>query len=467
MEYIRIGAKFQKSLEKILKKYPLVKKIVKQIDKEGGQTLLVGGAVRDLLLGLPVKDLDIEVHHVSLNKLEKILKEFGPVSKVGKIFGVLRLHGLDVDWSVPRTDTSGRKPKVTIDPFMGIKKAFARRDLTINAMGIDLITHELIDPFGGWKDLKKGVLKATDAKFFVEDPLRFFRVMQFVGRFGMKPSKKLNDICKAMDISKVSRERIETEFEKLLLKSPKPSLGIVWLDAIGRLEDVLPELAATKGIKQEKKWHPEGDVFEHSMQSLDAAAALEYNNEQEKLAMLYAALCHDLGKVTTTEKIDGVIKSLGHEIDSEKFAKKLLRRITRNRELTKKVSKLVRYHMHPLQFVDGGAKHSAYKRLAIKLAPEINLQLLGKLSLIDRRGRNAKKGKPLKKNFKDIDEFLKKAKKAKVLEKLEAPVLQGKDLLKDIDPGPEMGRLLKQAYQIQLDEGIKDKKQLKKRVLSK
>jgi len=348
MKYIEIEPKFQKNLDKLLKKYPLVKKIAKRIDKEGGDTLLVGGAVRDLLLDLPVKDLDIEVHNISLEQLERVLKEFGPISKVGKSFGVLRLHGLDVDWSVPRTDAPGRKPKVTIDPFMGFKKAFARRDLTINAMGINLLTKKLIDPYGGLGDLKKKTLRAPDETLFIEDPLRFFRVMQFVGRFQFKPDKKLNEICKRMDLSKVSRERIETEFEKLFLKSKKPSLGFRWLDKIGRLDDVLPELASTKGIKQDKRWHPEGDVFEHTMQSLDAAAQLDYKTAQNKLAMLYAALCHDLGKVNTTEEIEGSLKSLGHEKESAIFAKKLLKRITRNKDLIATVCKLVKYHMQSI-----------------------------------------------------------------------------------------------------------------------
>lgn len=465
MKYIEIDQKYQKKLNNLIRKYPLVKSIIKEVDKQCGRTFLVGGAVRDLLLGLPVKDLDIEVHSISLADLEKILKKFGQVSKVGKAFGVLRIHDLDIDWSVPRMDFSGRKPKVVIDPFMDIKKAFARRDLTINAMGIDLITKELVDPFGGFADLKKGILRAPNAQRFVEDPLRFFRVMQFIGRFGFKPSIQLNNLCKKMDLSEVSRERIETEFEKLLLKSKKPSLGFRWLDAIGRLKDVLPELAATKKISQDKKWHPEGNVFEHTMQAVDAAAALDYPSEQQKLVMVYAALCHDLGKVTTTKKIEGSIKSLGHEKESATFAKRLLKCITRNKDLIATVCKLVRYHMYPVQFIHGKSKPSAYKRLANKLAPEATLQMLGRLALVDKQGRNPKKHEPLKKTFKEVDEFLKQAKKAKVLEQIEKPILQGRDLLDVIEPGPEMGKLLNKAYEIQLQEDIKDKKILKQRVL--
>lgn len=465
MEYSTIEPKFQKKLRNLLDHYPLVKSIAERIDQEDGRTLLVGGAVRDLLLGLPVKDLDIEVHGVPLATLEKVLREFGPVSTVGKSFGVLRLHRLDVDWSVPRTDSAGRKPTVHIDPFMSEKDAFARRDLTINAMGIDVLSNKLIDPFNGLEDLKKGILRAPNAERFVEDPLRFFRVMQFVGRFGMQPNNELNKLCREMDLSGVSRERIETEFEKLLLKSKQPSKALDWLDAIGRLKDVLPEVAATKGVKQDPKWHPEGDVFEHTKQAVDAAAALEYENQFEKLILLYAALCHDLGKVSTTIKIDGAIKSPGHEQESEKLAKQMLKRITRNKDLIASVAKLVRYHMQPLSFLKGGAKSSAYKRLANKLAPECTLAMLAQLALADRQGRNPRKGTPLTKPDPEIEEFVRKANAAAVLQQIEQPILQGKDLLNEVKAGPRMGQLLKRAYQIQLDEGITDKAVLKKRVL--
>jgi tRNA nucleotidyltransferase (CCA-adding enzyme) len=466
MKYTSLNPNEKRRLTALLKKYPLVIDIAKAIDTEG-KALLVGGAVRDLILGLPVKDLDIEVHDLSLQQLEDILKKFGPVSLVGKQFGVLRLHNLDADWSVPRIDEPGRKPKVKIDPFMGIKQAFKRRDLTINAMGIDILTKELIDPFGGLKDLKDRILRAPDIQLFLEDPLRFFRVMQFIGRFEMQPDKELNNLCASMDISGVSRERIEKEFEKLFLKSKRPSLGLRWLDKIGRLKDVLPELAATKGIPQDPKWHPEGDVFEHTMQTIDAAAAMSYKTDFDKLVMLYAALCHDLGKVNTTKEVEGSLKSLGHAKEGERLAKRLLKRITHNKELIKTVAKLVYYHMQPVQLVHGKAKLSAYKRLANKLAPEATLQMLAQLSLADRQGRNAKSHEPFSNRSKEIDQFLKMAHKANVLAQHEEPILHGRDLLDVMEPGPEMGKLVKQAYKIQIDEGIQNKEELKRRVLKK
>lgn len=464
---IKIESRVEQALTTLLLRYPLVGDIVHNIHKQNGRVLLVGGAVRDLMLGLEVKDLDIEVHGLTLQQLEDILRSFGPVSLVGKSFGVLRLHILDVDWSLPRADSSGRKPEVVIDPFMTLEQAFRRRDLTMNAMGIDLVTHELLDPFNGLQDLHAKILRATDPTFFVEDPLRFYRVMQFVGRFEMQPDVALNELCKSMDVSKVSRERIEVEFEKLFLKSKRPSLGIRWLYHINKLHDVLPEVAQLIEVPQNPEWHPEGDVFEHTMQALDAAATLEYPNTKNKLIIMYAALCHDLGKPFTTEEVEGKLISHGHAEKGVGIAKKLLLRITNNTFLIDAVCTLVQYHMLPGQFVNNGAKSSAYKRLARKLAPDVTMQMLASLAAVDHRGRNPHNHNPLTEQPSFVQEFLQRAQQNKVLVQPESPVLHGKDLMPFVQPGAEMGALLKQAYEIQIEEGIQDKQELLTRVLPK
>lgn len=465
MNCTKIDQSRESLLRKIIQQHPHVADIIRKITDNKGRAFLVGGAVRDLLLGLPTKDLDIEVHGLSIDQLQSILSSFGQVSLVGKSFGVLRLHGLDIDWSLPRADSSGRHPEVRIDPYMSFENAFKRRDLTINAMGIDLNTFELIDPWSGCQDLNKGILRAPDAQLFKEDPLRLFRVMQFIGRFGFSPDKELNELCRHMDLTGISVERIEAEFDKLLLKSAQPSLGLRWLKEIDRLKEIFPELADTIGIKQEPEWHPEGDVFEHSMQALDAGAQLEYKNSEQTLMALYGIICHDLGKVTTTKVIDGRIRSLGHEEAGVPLAKSLLKRITRRVDLIHAVEKLVRHHMAPGTFAKMGAKLPAYKRLALKLAPEVNIELLAKVSLADKRGRNPASHEPLTISVPEIEQFLENARNAHVEYKPEEPLLLGRDLADKIEPGPQMGQLLKKAYEIQIDEGIRDKAELLKRIL--
>ena len=164
-------------------------------------------------------------------------------------------------------------------------------------------------------------------------------------------------------------------------------------------------------------------MFEHTKQAIDAASMLSYIDDDEKIIVMYAALCHDLGKVTTTKIHENKITSYGHAKESERFAKRFMRRITRNKKLLVAVSKLVRYHMHPIQFIQSEARLSAYKRLAKKLAPEVTLQMLAKIALVDKRGRNPEKGMPLSGPVLEVDEFLKKAQEAQVLEQVEEPIL--------------------------------------------
>jgi len=440
--------------------------IIKAIAQHKGRALLVGGAVRDMVLGLPVKDIDIEVYGLIEAELEKVLRQFGVVNCVGKSFGVLRLSGLDVDWSLPRTDQEGRKPHVMIDPFMPIEKALRRRDLTMNAMAYDITTQDLIDPFGGIDDIQNKILRTPDPAFFVQDPLRFFRVMQFIGRFEMVPDKQLDALCSKMDIAYISRERIEQEFHKLLLFSKKPSLGIRWLKDIGRLHDILPELADTIGVVQEHRWHPEGDVFEHSMQAVDAAAiiAKKYTNDFNRLVLLYAALSHDLGKVSTTIVVNRVIKSYGHEVDGQKLARAMLKRITHNGDLIAAVERMVRYHMDPFLFIANNASLGAYRRLARKIAPHITMLQLLDLSIADKRGRNGHGHEPLTIDLESAAIFLEKITAAQVQTAPIKPLLHGEDIMQWVTPGPEMGMVLKKAYDIQLSQGVVDKSELLERM---
>lgn len=466
MKFTKINAKLQNSLQLILAHNPLVVDIVKAIDAEGGQAYLVGGAVRDLMLLNPVKDLDIEIHKLSLSSIETLLGAFGTVNSIGKSFGVLRVGSLDVDWSLPRVDSKGRKPDVLVDPSMDITQALMRRDLTMNAMAINLITYELIDPFNGQEHIKQKILATPDIKFFVEDPLRFYRVMQFVGRFQMTPEPALNHVCCHMSLVGISKERISDEFEKLLLKSQAPSLGFRWLASINRLKELLPELGALIGVPQDPQWHPEGDVFEHTMQALDAAATLQCASTKDKYIILLSTLCHDLGKADTTALIDGHYKSMGHAEKSAELTAQFLNRITIKKELVPIIEKLVKYHMHTLLFIADNAGSAAYKRLAKKLAPDTTIQMLSLLARADSRGRNPRSGAPLPPNGDvHINLFLERANNALVLQEAEQPILLGRDLLELFAPGPLIGILTKRAYEIQIDQGITDKEALKSLVL--
>lgn len=440
--------------------------IIEATQQMGGIAYAVGGMVRDIIIHqiynvpLVIHDIDIEIHGLTYEQLEKILSAFGPVSFVGKSFGILKLHSSNVDFALPRSDSAGRKPTVEIDPFMGIETALRRRDLTMNAMAINLHTYELIDPFGGYEDIKASRLRSPDLSFFGEDPLRFYRVMQFISRFGYSPDTQLTQLCRTMDISKVSVERIEQEFQKLLLLSKRPSLGIRWLADIERLEEILPELYKTMFIPQDPEWHPEGAVFEHLMQTLDAAARFSYNNEEQQLIGLYAALCHDLGKTVTTIEKDGRIRSPGHDEAGVPLCKSMLSRITSRKDLLHKVPLLIRRHMQPSQLIKSHSGDGAYKRLASYFDKQVTIEQLVLLCYADKQGRNGENHIPFTELDPGITRFKEHAEKLGILYGPEEPILHGKDLALFVAPGPEMGRLLDKAYALQINRGIIDKERL-------
>ncbi len=477
--------------------------IVFEIKNVGGIAYMVGGSVRDLVLNYPIKDVDIEVHGITTEELETVLSRFGKVATIGKQFGVLKLlkkhDEIDIDWSLPRMDSKGRKPIVKIDPAMDIKTACRRRDLTMNSMAIDLNficqnienikelaknknfdlveNFQIIDPYGGLEDIKNKRLKAVDEKLFLDDPLRFFRVMQFIGRFEMHPDVALDELCKTMKLPihkglgfeknmPLAKERIHEELKKLFLKSKLPSLGFRWLLKIDRLKEIFPELSVLINVQQNPKYHPEGDVWEHTMQALDAAATIEFYDKQnldcEKYLIMLSALCHDLGKVSKTDKD---LHCKGHETESVKIATRFLKRLTNNSILIKTVKKLVKFHCMPLQLIGQKSTLKAYKKLAIKLSPETNLRQLALLWLADNRGRSKNFMEPHK-NFSDeFLKFIQKAEQANVVTHPESPILLGRHLIDIVKPGPEMGKLLKKAYRIQIDQGVTDLAELKKRVL--
>jgi tRNA nucleotidyltransferase (CCA-adding enzyme) len=480
------------SIESFLALLESVTPIVRSIKHAGGIAYLVGGSVRDLILNQPLKDFDIEVHHLTQEQLEAALAKHGSVMLIGKKFGVFKIAGMEADWSLPRKDSIGRKPTVAIDPSMTIQEACRRRDLTMNAMAINLndvvdnhvllsqlknsATAEpaaavaIIDPYGGLQDMAAKRLRAVDETLFIQDPLRFFRVMQFIGRFGMEPDAALNHLCATMDLhdqatnAPLAQERIHEEMKKLLLKSPSPSYGFRWLVAINRLNEIFPEIHALIGVNQPPQHHPEGDVFEHTMQAIDAAARIKtFQSNDEKLMVVMSALCHDLGKPATTDEQG---RAIGHETVGIPITKTLLHRMTNDHALIKAVTKMVRYHLLPFIFLDQKSSLKAYKRLALKLAPEVTMRHIGLLSLADNQACNPKGHAPLEVAYDKLEQFMQKTEQATVTHGPEAPVLLGRHLLDTVPPGPELGKLLKEAYLIQIDEGITDWEELKRRVLT-
>src|SRR5688572_24703141 len=316
-----------------------LKAAIELIQKSLPRAYLVGGFVRDELLDITSKDADVEVFGMSAEELEKKLHDLfdGNVETVGRSFGVFKVMlggGVDVDVAIPRRESkSGKGHKdfvVEGDPSMSLEEAARRRDFTINAMYRDLASGELVDPYGGATDLAKKVLKAVDPKTFVEDPLRVYRAVQFAARFGLKVDEETFELMKKMveegELDHLPAERVTGEIKKLLLQAERPSIGFELMRELGIIEMYYPELLVLADTPQEPDWHPEGDVWIHTMMVIDQAAKIsrqgsgnpfERFTDDERLQIVLGALCHDLGKPSTTavgEK-DGVkrIRSLGHE----------------------------------------------------------------------------------------------------------------------------------------------------------
>ena len=335
-----------------------IKEIRKTIQANGGESFLVGGCVRDYILGIPSKDVDCEVFGLNIEKLVSVLESFGKVDLVGKSFGVVKLttRTEDYDFSLPRKDNKvgvGHKDfEVEVDHTMTPREAAERRDFTINAMSMD-IDGNLIDPFGGEADLKIGQLEPTSV-YFKEDALRVLRGMQFAGRFDLEASIDAEIYAREMksDYKYLSLHRIRTEWEKWALKSVKPSMGLQFLMDTDWIE-FYPELNDLVELHQSPVHHPEGDVFTHTGMVCDAAADIatrENLNDEDRLVLVLSALCHDLGKATTTIVEDGRIKSPGHAKAGEKLTESLLTSMGFSDKVIERVVPLVVCHMDALNF---------------------------------------------------------------------------------------------------------------------
>ena len=330
-----------------------IKEIALKGNELGGKVYYVGGYVRDKILGIENKDIDIEVHGISPTALYDILSEVGEPMEFGKSFGVFSLKGIDIDIAMPRKEravgTGHRDFEVEVSPFIGTFEAARRRDFTINALMEDVLTGEIVDHFGGIEDLKKGVIRHIDDTTFVEDPLRVLRAAQFAARFDFVIAKETVALCRSIDISTLSMERIEEELKKAMLKADKPSKFFEALREVDQLDVWFPEIKALIGIEQDAKYHPEGDVWVHTMEVIDRAAK-HRNKASDAFNFMLLALTHDLGKIVTTEKDGDRIHSIDHERKGLPLVKSFTDHITRDKSIHRYLRNMVALHMMPNRY---------------------------------------------------------------------------------------------------------------------
>ncbi len=427
--------------------------IAKTLSKYKGRSILVGGAVRDFCMEKEIsKDLDIEVFDINLKVLESILQKFGKLYTVGKTFGVLKLktENAEYDFSLPRYENKigvGHKGFLTrSDPSLSFEKAASRRDFSVNSIGYDLIKHQLLDPFNGIEDIKKKTLRHIGPSFS-EDPLRVLRAMQLSARLEFKIDPKTVKICNELNLEELSKERIFEEFRKLLIQAERPSIGLEYARELGILT-YFPELKALIGVLQDHEWHPEGDVWTHTLLVINEAARLRNGNQKHDLILMLAALCHDFGKPLTTKFINGRWRSPSHDSAGVAPTEKFLRRLTDDLNLIKKVKTLVKEHLRPVQLYN--TRKLINSGTIRRLAMRVNITELVLLAKADYFGRNLSQID--RSCFEAGNWLLEEAEIMKIENDGPAPLLMGRHLLDlGMKPSPKVGLILKKAFEKQLN----------------
>jgi tRNA nucleotidyltransferase (CCA-adding enzyme) len=434
------------------------------IHEAGGRALLVGGCVRDALMGAQPKDWDLEVYNLDAARVREILDQFGPVNVVGEAFTVYKL-GNHLDVSIPRRERkSGRGHKGFViegDPFMSVAEATLRRDFTINAILQDPLTGELIDPFNGGRDIEQRVLRAVSKDTFAEDSLRVLRAAQFAARFEFEIDPDTIELCRTIDLSDLPAERIWAEIEKLLLRASRPSIGLEWLRRLGASEKLFPEIQSLIGVPQDSVWHPEGDVFVHTQLAVDRARELiEDLPYPRQVTVMLAALAHDFGKPATTEFLEGRWRSRGHEeagvLPTESFLRRINVHTIDGYNVRAQVIALVREHLKPGEFYKKRDEvgEGAFRRLARRCEPD----LLYRVAKADSLGRNAEWVPREQWYGSEAQEwFIERSRELEVERRPPDPLLLGRHLLElGVEPGPRMGEITRAVYEMQLDGRVRN-----------
>ncbi len=439
----------------------------------GGRALIVGGAVRDHILGEAPKDFDLEVYGVPEAVMPFLLSSpvvNGGVAgsihtlRTGRSFPVWKAWRASegqneaIDVALPRREVlvgnSHTAFQVQLDESMSFEDASSRRDYTINAIGLDPLSGEILDPHGGVRDLESRTLRHV-SDHFREDPLRVLRGMQFIARFGLTAAPETVEMCRSLTPEHLSRERIFGEFDKLVLKVVQPGKGLHFLREVGWLK-YFPELDAMVGVPQDAEHHPEGDAFVHTAHVMDAFARLRTGNEQDDRTLGFAALCHDLGKPSTTQFLEGRWRSYGHEEAGEDPTRAFLGRMTAESALIDDVVGLVANHMRPkLAYKqvarDGRSADKAVRRIACRT----RIDLLANLVRADNGGRP-----PRSPDAPEADWLVEAAARLDVASNKPKPLVQGRDLIAaGMMAGPEFGPALRAVYERQLDGEISSPEQ--------
>jgi tRNA nucleotidyltransferase (CCA-adding enzyme) len=444
----------------------LAREIAVAVRDAGGRALVVGGWVRDRLRpssgsGREAKDIDLEVFGVPQSRLAALLAHLGRVETAGQSFPVYKVvrtgsGAAALDVSLPRRESKkarGHKGfEVHGDPCMAIAEAARRRDFTINAIGWDPLADTFEDPFDGRGDIARCVLRAVDTRTFADDSLRVLRAIQFAARFEFTLHDDTAALCRRVPLDDLPPERVWGEIEKLLLHAARPSIGFALALDLGVIDQLLPELKPLLGCEQEPDWHPEGDVWTHTLMVIDKARELNTDLDRARLlSVMLGAVCHDLGKPATTAVVDGRVRSFNHEEAGVAPTLTLLDRLNIHRidgfDVRGQIVGLVAHHLKPgMLHKAARVGDGAFRRLSQK----VDLDLLSRLARADCLGRTGGF------DCSAMDWFIERARALGVDRRPPDPLLLGRHVLAlGLSPGPGVGNVLKQVYEKQLDGEVR------------
>jgi len=431
--------------------HPFVADICQRLRKAGGRAFLAGGCVRDMWLGLSSRDFDIEVYGLPLDQVQQAIAPLGRCEQVGKSFGVIKLRqgGIEADIALPRRERKSgpghRGFDVQVDPYLSPEVASSRRDFTINAMMYDAESGALLDFHGGRNDLEAGILRHVSPTF-AEDPLRVLRGMQFAARFDLELDEETALLCQQLrrEANTLAAERIWAEWRKWAM-AEHPARGLVVLEKSGWIE-LYPELAAMRSCPQNTRWHPEGDVWTHTCLTVDQAACVATARgwqDERRLYLVLAALCHDIGKpATTIDDGNGCIRSPGHSMEGTEINSRFMQRIGAPASAVAAIAPLIREHMTHMH---GTPTKRAVRRLSHRLQP-VNIALWEALVEADASSR------PPHPPARPALSWLNEAQALGHHEEKPVPIVNGRMLMAmGVQPGPGMGKLIAAAYEAQLD----------------
>ncbi|MBN1884648.1 MAG: HD domain-containing protein [Candidatus Krumholzibacteriota bacterium] len=418
---------------------------------EGG-LFLVGGAVRDHLIGEAGRSIDDDyvVTALPLDRLLDILSRYGSVDLVGRTFGVVKFTpaaGSTVDVSLPRrevsTGTGHRDFDVDFDPSIPIEEDLLRRDFTINSMAVHLGEHRFVDPLGGRTDIAARRLRVNRQKSFVEDPLRILRGVQMLARFDLEATTETIKQMRrdAALLSAVAPERIRMELDKMMIRAASPSAGFFFMQEAGLLSGVLPELAATVGVTQ-NEYHID-DVFTHSLKTCDGVG--------HDLVLRWAALLHDLGKPPMRREVEGRVVFWGHEAESARLAGDVLERLRYPGGILSRVVHLVACHMFD---ITDEWSDAAVRRFIARVG-EVYIDDLFSLAAADLASRDDGEGlRRLKETRCRIDRLI----EGRAAFTRSALAVDGRDVMRvlGVKGGPVVGRVLDRLLEIVLEDPRKN-----------